>query len=436
MAEVYPFRGYQYNPEKVGDLNRVVSPPYDKIDEEEREDLANNSIYNIVRIILSRAREEGEDKYELAAKNLQDWIDEGVLQRDEEPGFYAYYQEYEAEGEKRTRKGFIGLGRIEEGEGVKAHEETMSGPKADRLRLLEATEANFGQIFMLYSDPDNAVTEAMDGATEDQPGIEVKDKDRNTHKIWKLTEEDLISRIKEEMADKSLYIADGHHRYETALNFRNACRNKGWESPEPGGFDSRMMTFVNVDDPGLSILATHRLLHDLNNFKPHGVLDRARDHFSISRYEEREKLLEKLDTSRGEKHTFGYRAKDDKAYWSLTLQDDSIMKELLPDKSEIWRNLDVAILHKLILENYLGIDEEALEEKRNLDYVRGREEALDMLKEGGYQGAFIMNPTRIEQVKEIADRGEKMPQKSTDFYPKLLTGPVIHKLSIDKGDQG
>jgi len=433
MAEVYPFQGYRYNPEKVGDLNRVVSPPYDKIDEEEREDLANNSIYNIVRIILSKARDEGEDKYETAARNLQDWMDEGVLEQDEEPGFYAYYQEYEAEGEKKVRKGFIGLGKIEEGEGVKAHEETMSGPKADRLRLLRATEANFGQIFMLYSDPENEVTGVMDEACEEDPVVEVKDKYRNTHKVWKLTDDDDISRIKSAMADKSLYIADGHHRYETALNYRNECREKGWESPDTGGFDNRMMTFVNVDDPGLSILATHRLLHDVKNFKPHGVLDQAREHFSISRYEDREDLLEKLDEDRGEKHTFGYRAKDDKAYWSLTLQDESVMDDLLPDRSSAWRKLDVAILHKLVLEKYLGIDEEALEEKRNLDYIRGREKALDMLKEGGYQGAFIMNPTRIDQVKEIADRGEKMPQKSTDFYPKLLTGPVLHKLKIDKG---
>ncbi len=433
MAEVYPFEGFRYNPEKVGDINRVVSPPYDKIDEEEREDLANNSIYNIVRIILSKARDEGEDKYDVAAKNLQDWMDEGVLERDDEPAFYAYYQEYEAEGEKKVRKGFIGLGKIEEGEGVKAHEETMSGPKADRLRLLRATEANFGQIFMLYSDPENQVTQVMDESRDDTPVVEVKDKHRNTHKIWKLTDEEVIASIKEAMADKSLYIADGHHRYETALNYRNECREKGWESPDTGGFDNRMMTFVNVDDPGLSILATHRLLHDVKNFKPHGVLDSAREHFRISRYNERDDLLEKLDEDRGEKHTFGYRAKDDKAYWSMTLQDESVMEELLPDKSSAWQKLDVAILHKLVLENYLGIDEEALEEKRNLDYIRGREKALDMLKEGGYQGAFIMNPTRIDQVKEIADKGEKMPQKSTDFYPKLLTGPVLHKLKIDKG---
>jgi len=433
MAKVHPFRGYRYNPEKVGDINRVVSPPYDKINDEEREDLANDSLYNIVRIILSKAAEGSKDKYEVAAKNLQDWIDEGVLQRDEEPGFYAYYQDYEAEGERKTRKGFIGLGEIESGEGVKAHEETMSGPKADRLRLLRATEANFGQIFMLYSDPENRVTELMDESIGDKPLLEAKDKYRNTHKLWKVGADDVISTIKEEMADKSLYIADGHHRYETALNFRNECREKGWTSPETGGFDNRMMTFVNVDDPGLTILATHRLLHDLGDFKPHGVLDRAREHFSISRYDKREDMLRKLDEDRGQAHTFGYRAKGDKAYWSLTLQDESVMDDLLPDKSEAWRRLDVSILHKLVLEQYLGIDEEALEEKRNLDYVRGRNDALDMLKEGGYQGAFIMNPTRIEQVKEVADRGEKMPQKSTDFYPKLLTGPVMHKLEINKG---
>lgn len=432
MAEVHPFRGYRYNRDKAGDLNRVVSPPYDKIDEELREDLINSSPYNIVRIILSGASNQDEDKYQVAARYLQDWIDEGVLQRDEDPGFYAYYQEYKVEGERRVRKGFVGLGRIEEGEGVKAHEETMSGPKADRLRLLRATESNFGQIFMLYSDPENSVTETLDEARDENPLVEVKDADRNVHKLWKITDESVISATQDGMSDRSLYIADGHHRYETALNYRNECKEKGWEAVENEGFNHRMMTFVNVDDPGLSILATHRLVYGLDDFKPHDVLDDARDHFSISRFDERRGLLDKLDEDMGEKHTFGYRAKGDKAYWSLTLMDDSVMNDLLPDKSDVWRGLDVAILTKLILEGYLGIDEEALEEKRYLEYVRGREKALDMLKEGKYQGAFIMNPTRIEQVKEIADKGEKMPQKSTDFYPKLLTGPVIHRLSINK----
>lgn len=433
MADVYPFRGYRYNREKAGDLNRVVSPPYDKIDDEQREGLINSSPYNIVRIILSEATTNYDDKYKVAAKYLQDWIDEGVLQRDEEPSFYAYYQEYKVEDEKKVRKGFVGLGKIEAGEGVKAHEETMSGPKADRLRLLKATESNFGQIFMLYSDPENGITEILDRNTEGEPLVEVKDKDHNSHKVWRITDESFMSSIQGGMKDKSLYIADGHHRYETALNYRNECRQKGWESVANEGFDHRMMTFVNVDDPGLSILATHRLVYGLDQFKPHGVLDKARDNFSISRFDEQEDLLNKMDRDAGEKHTFGYRAKGDKAYWSLTLQDESIMDELLPQRSEEWRRLDVVILHKLILEGYLGIDEEALEEKRNIEYVRGREVALNMLKEGKYQGAFITNATRIDQVKDIADEGEKMPQKSTDFYPKLLTGPVIHKLAIDKG---
>src|SRR6056297_1864271 len=315
MADVYPFRGYRYNREKAGDLNRVVSPPYDKIDDEQREELINSSPYNIVRIILSEATTNYDDKYEVAAKYLQDWIDEGVLQRDKEPSFYSYYQEYKVEGEKKVRKGFVGLGKIEAGEGVKAHEETMSGPKADRLRLLKATEANFGQIFMLYSDPENGITEVLDSNTEGEPLVEVKDQDHNAHKVWKITDESIISSIQERMKDKSLYIADGHHRYETALNYRNECRQKHWEYVNNEGFDHRMMTFVNVDDPGLSILATHRLVYGLDQFKPHGVLDKARDHFSISRFDKRQGLLEKLDEDMGQRHTFGYRDKGDKAYW-------------------------------------------------------------------------------------------------------------------------
>jgi len=438
MAKVYPFSAYRYDSAEVGDLSKVVSQPYDKIDSSERERYARLSPYNIVRIILSEPDEElGE--YDNAARQLERWIENGVLRRDPEPGIYPYFQQYSLEGQRYTRRGFIALGELE-GEGsedrVKAHEETMEGPKADRLNLLRTTEANFGQIFMLYSDPQLRVAEILEESAADEPLIRAKDRVKDegqvTHKIWKIDEAEKVEEIRQIMEGKSLYIADGHHRYETALNFRDECRARGWSSPGPEGFNCRMMTFVNLEDPGLVILPTHRLLYGLKGFRARGVLEEARGEFSISRYSDREGLYRRLDEDGGERHTFGYRARGGQAYWALTLKDEETMDQLIPERSPAWRRLDVSILHKGILERYLDIDEEDLQAEENVDYVRGRDEALDSLGGSKYQAAFILNPTRVEQVKEIADKGERMPQKSTDFYPKLLTGLVVHKLEIDK----
>ncbi|MFP4588928.1 MAG: DUF1015 domain-containing protein [Candidatus Acetothermia bacterium] len=433
MAKVHPFRGFLYDPEQVGDLNKVVTQPYDKIDGADQERYYESSPYNIVRVILPDEERVGGDRYQSAADNLQEWIDEGVLVRDQEPSFYAYFQEYEVEGETHVRRGFVGLGDLGGEEKAKAHEDTMEGPKADRLNLMRATEANFGHIFMLYSDPQQVIADALeDAVTEKQPAAQVKDEDRNLHRLWRIGEEELLGQIRERMQDKNLYIADGHHRYETAINFMKECLDQGWKSPGPEGFTSRMMTFINIDDPGLTILPTHRMIYGLEGFNPRNLLEEAREDFAIYRFQDKESLFEKLDQDLGSEHTFGYRAKGGNAYWALSLNDESLMDDLIPDQSPEWRKLDVSILHKAILERYLGIDEEALEKKTNIDYVRYRDQALSKLENESYQAAFLLNPTRVEEVKAVADNEERMPQKSTDFYPKLLTGLVMHKLEIDK----
>ncbi|MFW6421519.1 MAG: DUF1015 family protein, partial [Candidatus Bipolaricaulota bacterium] len=271
-----------------------------------------------------------------------------------------------------------------------------------------------------------------DAVTEKQPAAQVKDEDRNLHRLWRIGEEELLGQIRERMQDKNLYIADGHHRYETAINFMKECLDQGWKSPGPEGFTSRMMTFINIDDPGLTILPTHRMIYGLEGFNPRNLLEEAREDFAIYRFQDKESLFEKLDQDLGSEHTFGYRAKGGNAYWALSLNDESLMDDLIPDQSPEWRKLDVSILHKAILERYLGIDEEALEKKTNIDYVRYRDQALSKLENESYQAAFLLNPTRVEEVKAVADNEERMPQKSTDFYPKLLTGLVMHKLEIDK----
>lgn len=426
MAEVFPFHGYRYNQQKIDDLNKLVTQPYDKIDAVMQADYYEKSPYNIVRLILGRE----ENRYQSAADHLEKWLREQILIRDEEPGFYLYTQEYLVEGEKFVRKGFIGLGKLESGEGVKEHETTMEGPKADRLNLIRACEANFGHIFMLYSDPENEINNLFDELLDEEPLLEVEDKDQNQHKLWKITDYNLVEKISENMKDKSLYIADGHHRYQTALNYQKECKEKGWKADGVESFNNRMMTFINMDDPGLQVLPTHRLLYGIENFDLNNFLEKVAEDFSIHNFESKEEMYNFLDTNK-DKNVFGFKA-DDEIYRAFEFFNKDKLEDIKKNHSDEYAELDVSILHNIILEEYLGIDEKALEEKRNLDYIRYRDKALSELEAKSYQAAFILNPTSVEEVRKIADKGEKMPQKSTDFYPKLLTGLVINKLSIIK----
>ena len=427
MAEIFPFHGYRYNQKQVEDLEKVVTQPYDKIDRQQQEQYYNQSPYNIVRLILGKE----ENRYQSAADNLEDWIKNQILIRDQEAGFYLYTQQYEVEGEKFIRRGFVGLGELEAGEGVKAHENTMEGPKADRLNLIRATEANFGHIFMLYSDQKNEINNLLTQVMEEEALFEVKDEDQNLHKVWQLTDSKLIKEIQEKMKSKNLYIADGHHRYQTALNYQRECKAKGWEADGVESFNHRLMTFVNMDDPGLKVLPTHRLLYGLNDFEIDSFLDKAAEDFRIHEFENKEEIYDYLDQNRGKK-VFGFKAAAAPTYYIFEFENKEVLESIEGDFSKEYKELDVSILHNIILDRYLGIDKKALAAKTNLDYIRYRDKALEKLESGEYQAAFILNPTSVKEVKNIADQGEKMPQKSTDFYPKLLTGLVINKLSIKK----
>ncbi|MFW5979254.1 MAG: DUF1015 domain-containing protein [Halanaerobium sp.] len=427
MAKVFPFHGYRYNQQQVGDLEKVVTQPYDKIDQQLQEEYYDQSPYNIVRLILGKE----EDRYQSAADNLEDWIKSQILVRDQEAGFYLYTQEYQVEGKKFVRKGFVGLGELEAGEGVKAHENTMEGPKADRLKLIRATEANFGHIFMLYSDQKNEINNLFTEIMQEEPLFEVRDEDQNLHKVWQLTDLELISEIREKMDSKNLYIADGHHRYQTALNYQQECVEKGWEADGVESFNHRLMTFVNMDDPGLKVLPTHRLLYNIKDFELNSFLEKAAEDFSIKKFEIKEQMYNYLDQNQ-EKKVFGFKAAEAVEYYVFEFENEAVLNEVEGDFSQAYKELDVSILHNIILDRYLGIDKEALAAKSNLDYIRYRDKALEKLGKEKYQAAFILNPTSVKEVKDIADQGEKMPQKSTDFYPKLLTGLVINKLSIKK----
>lgn len=439
MAKIASFRGYRFNKMMAGDLNKVVTAPYDNIDDNLREDYLQRSPYNVVRIIKGKPTAEdtpNDNRYTRAAKYWEEWIENRVLIREAGPAVYPYFQEYTVEGKTFLRKGLITLVALAANKStVRAHEHTLAGPKADRLRLMKATEANDGQIFMLYDDPENSINEIIDqeliGAN---PIMVVKDDFGSTHKLFRITRPGAVKDIEEMMDDRELFIADGHHRYETAVNYMNSCMKRKWEPVAEETFNHRMMTLVNMHDPGLTVLPTHRVVHSLENFSPDAFLAQAADGFEITEYTERTDLYAALDAAAETGiSAFGFSAVGMDGFRLLTLRDSALMDRLVTDEHcEAWRRLDVTILHVALLDKILGINQEKLAAESNVHYVRGRDEALAYVGKEGCQAAFLINPTRVDQVREVASVGERMPQKSTDFFPKLLTGMVMMKMNIDK----
>ena len=431
MAQIIPFRGVRYDRQKVGDITSVVAPPYDRIYEREQAVLYERSPYNIVRITKGKPspNDNGENVYTRAADSFMAWLKDGILVRDEAPTLYAYHQKYMFEGEQLTRKGVIALGKLEP-EKVHAHERTLKGPKEDRLRLMRATEANFGHIFMLYADPTRAADEALQSAIDETAStLEAMDDFGNRHTVWEVTDSGVINAVQLALSDKDLYIADGHHRYETAVNYMRECREKGWKPAAAESFDARMMTLFNIDEPGMSIRPIHRIVHAVPNFDPQVFLAKAQEDFEVSVHGSLAEMKQAMKAGRG-RHTFGCYTNG--VFATLAMRDVGVMDALISDRSSDWRHLDVSILHTAILDRVLGIDAKALEEQRNVTYTVDITHGVKMVDEGEEQLFFLLNPTTADEVRRVADRGEKMPQKSTDFYPKLLTGLVLSKMEIDK----
>ena len=431
MAQIIPFRGVRYDRQKVGDITSVVAPPYDRIYEREQAALYERSPYNIVRITKGKPspNDNGENVYTRAADSFMAWLKDGILVRDEAPTLYAYHQKYMFEGEQLTRKGVIALAKLEP-EKVHAHERTLKGPKEDRLRLMRATEANFGHIFMLYADPTRAADEALQSAIDETAStLEAMDDFGNRHTVWEVTDSGVINAVQLALSDKDLYIADGHHRYETAVNYMRECQEKGWKPAAAESFDGRMMTLFNIDEPGMSIRPIHRIVHAVPNFDPQAFLAKAQEDFEVSVHGSLAEMKQAMKAGRG-RHTFGCYTNG--VFATLAMRDVGVMDALISDRSSDWRHLDVSILHTAILDRVLGIDAKALEEQRNVTYTVDITHGVKMVDEGEEQLFFLLNPTTADEVRRVADRGEKMPQKSTDFYPKLLTGLVLSKMEIDK----
>ena len=446
MAEIFPFRGVAFNQEKIGDLSLVVTQPYDKINEALQETYYRRSDYNFVRIILNR-EEPGDtelhNKYTRAAEFFSNWLRVGVLQQSDVPCIYPYHQTYNlADGERRARKGFVALGKlVDYSEGsVKPHERTLAGPKADRLNLLRATKANFGQIFMLYSDPEFKIEKILTPYVAAPPPMTASAENEVVHQMWSVKDDKVIKSVQEVMADKTIFIADGHHRYETSLNFRNEMRQKGVRSEGNESIDSCMMTFINIHDKALTILPTHRLVFGIDQDRIDTMKKEMGDFFTVEKYEcasagweakGRQEFLQAMGERSRYAHCFGLYISGENHCLLLTLKDKSVVSKFDEgEHSQAYYELDVSILHSLLLGHFLGIDSRALEEERNIRYEREVEQAIQKVKTGDFQMAFLLSPTKVEQVEKLALRGERMPQKSTDFFPKLATGLVINKLSI------
>jgi uncharacterized protein (DUF1015 family) len=412
LAQIFPFQPLRYS-EKAGALDRLVTQPYDKISPVMRERYLSLSPYNLVRVILGKqdpADSETSNVYTRAAAYLNDWIAAGVLARDSQPGIFPYFQEFTMPdtGERLVRQGFIALGKVEDYSAgvVHRHEQTLSGPKKDRLELLRHTHAHFGQLFMLYPDRAGAVDALLAEAAKGAPLAEVTDEDGTVHRVWKMA---AAAPVQELMADKKLLIADGHHRYETALAFRN-------ENPALPGADRVMMTFVNMYSPGLKILATHRLVNGVRpEVLPEGFLRAAGSDFRV----------EEIDSLDRLKHAWKAASEGGTG---RTIIGAAIGSRLFLLESRGAGELDVRVLHQQLLGKALGIGEEAVRDEKHLRYIRGLDLAMEEARKGAAQIAFLLKPTSVDQVAEASFAGGVMPQKSTDFYPKLLSGLTIYKL--------
>ena len=446
MALVYPFRAYRYNPE-IAPFEKLLTQPYDKISPAMQEKYYASDPHNLIAIEKGRIQPDDfpqNNVYTRAAATLNGWIRNRAVVQDAVPSFYAYTQEFTVPGttEKRTRRGFIGAGKLEEYSAgvIFRHEHTLSGPKADRLELLRHTKAHTGQLFMLYSDAERTIDWILEKVEKSaNPATRVTDEYGVIHRLWPVSDVGQIESIQQAMAEQKLVIADGHHRYETSLNYRNESRTRAGKSVPDAPYECSMMTFVNAKSDGLTILPTHRVVANLRDFSWSEVRRYLEPWFATEvfgfkdekeRQEAQKKFLTRLVESKSHR-AIGVYPKDDsgaQAFYLLTLRPEADIAQILPSASPLQRDLDVVLLHQGILEPALGITAHAVASEANLSYEREGQAALDVVEHGPAQIAFLLNAVDVDLVMTVATAGEVMPQKSTDFFPKLLSGIAMYRV--------
>lgn len=427
MADIQPLRALHYDQSLVGPLLEVTSPPYDVIDAKQREELLERSPFNVVAVDLPKAEPGGRDSYTAAGELWEAWQLQGVVVRDPEPALWAHTQTYTGpDGQTRTRKGFFCRVRIEGyGPGrVRPHERTHPGPKEDRLRLMRATRTNLSPIFSLFSDPTNAAWKALEPATEDAPWGEVTDAEGTVHKLWRVTDPQAIAAVQSATRDAELLIADGHHRYETAATYADEIGDATGLAAQ-GEHRYMLMCLVALEDPGLTVFPTHRVVRGVDREHQEALRETLRRDFEII-----EVPLDRLAPEPGGGPLqLGYIDAHHQQPYRLTLKDQAIADAALPGFSAAYRSLDTGVLEALLLKGALGLSDDDISHFNGMFYARSTEEAVEMVRSGEYDAAFLMRPTPVDQVRDVAASGENMPPKSTFFYPKLLTGLLFNPLS-------
>jgi uncharacterized protein (DUF1015 family) len=416
MAELKPLHALHYDPAVAGPLPDLVSPPYDVIDPEQRAALVARSPFNAVVIDLP----EGEDRYEHAAAQLESWRLEGVVVRDPEPALWAMTQDYTGpDGARRTRQGFFARVRVEDyGPGrIRPHERTHPGPKEDRLRLTRATRANLSPIFSLYSDPDGAAWGALARHLDGDPWGETTDADGTLHRIWRVGDPAAVEAAIVALADTELLIADGHHRYETARVYADEIGGEG---------DHRyvLMCLVALEDPGLTVFPTHRLARGLDSARQEELARAIKRDFDIERVSRDELAPPPGDGPL----TLGYIDSHLKIPWRLTLKSQEIADAALADMPPAYRRLDAGVLETLLLKGALGLTDDDISHLHDFGYARDAGQALELIDSAAYDVAFLLRPTPVQQVRDVAASGQSMPPKSTYFFPKVLTGLLFNPL--------
>ncbi len=424
MATIKAFRALRYNQMKVK-MENVVAPPYDVISPEQQNGYYDKDPFNVVRLILGRE----EDRYSSAAKTYDEWQSGDVLLRELTPCIYPLVQTFKTtEGKEIQRKGFIALCRLEEFEKkiVLPHEKTLSKAKEDRFKLFKATKSNFSQVFSLYSDPAKEIDRFLTPVHSTYPVIDVEFENvRN--QLWQISDSSVIEKVAALMEPKQVLIADGHHRYETGLAYRDLMRSQNPNHTGNELYNYIMMFFTNLDDEGLVIFPTHRVVHSLPNFDGSALVATLQQHFNVQIYPTPQMMMDAL--KQHPKFAYGFVSKHSSKFFVASLKDEASLNTLVPEElpGDV-KNLDVVLLHNYILKNLLGISQEAQEKKLNIHYIQKVHECVDEVSSGASQIAFFVNPTRIDQVRAVAKSGNTMPQKSTFFYPKLISGLVFNKM--------
>ena len=456
MAVIIPFRGIYYTLGKIGDLSRVVAPPYDVISPEAQDALYARHPENFVRLILNKETPEdhpGDNRYTRSAHLYRNWRKEGVLVRAPAPQFYFLQEEFKSSilpsapadlaGRNIVRQGFIGLIRLEEyGAGVVLpHEKTQTKPRADRLALMEACGANFSQIFSLYSDEQGAMAPFYrDVFSSGPPQMDVADEEGVRRRLWMVRDPGVLRKVTEIMKSKQIFIADGHHRYETALAYRDKQRSRFPKNSGRETYNFTMMYLAAMEDPGIFILPTHRVVHNLESFDASAFLEQLRSDFSIQAFDfgagneapARARFFRELASLADRGRSLGMLLGGQKKYFLLSLKREKSFDDAQPGLSPSLKALDVNLLHVLILQKRLKIGPQELAAGKQVLYFKGTDEAASAVHSGQGQIAFFLNPTKVYQVRDVSLAGETMPSKSTFFYPKLLSGLVVNPLEPDE----